>query len=369
MLESYKGFRLQSLFFHLLSVSEAYIECATDLVFKLRKIKKDGGRSGEIADILINAIGETEVGEVSQNFFDLSDKDDKLTFISSNKIPWNDWDEDENPALPYEMPGRNELKVGRAIRYMLTLLGKSVSDKELEDFVNVFKASSENSGLQFKIVSGSHISKYYKEENYFSKHHGTLGNSCMKDEGKGTFKLYTSNEKKVKLLILVDSSDKIHGRALIWKLNESPCNSKFFMDRIYTNRDSDIIKFKKFADENDWFYKKFNVSYIEQSVQFVYKGSDVSGVCRVKLEGDLSKYPYLDTMAFLSKDKKELLNVSDKKCFVLKSVWGERERCEECDGKIIVDTFFSKETLCGECSKGHDILKNLGVETKWNKKV
>ena len=191
MLESYKGFRLQSLFFQLLSISEAYIECASDLIFKLRKIKRDGGRSGEIAEILLNYIGEREVGKVDQNYFDLSDKDDKVTFISSNRIP-DDWEEDENPALPYELKGRGELKVGRAIRYMLTLLGKSISDKDLEDFVNVFKASSE-SGLEFKLVKGEDIAKYYKEENYYSNHefdsedHIRLAN-CIKDI-KGKFGL------------------------------------------------------------------------------------------------------------------------------------------------------------------------------------
>ena len=167
MLKKYSDFRFQNLLFHLLSVSEAYIECASDLIFKLREIKVLGGRSGEIAEILLSAIGEKEVGELSQNFFDLSDKDDKVTFISSNRIPWDDWNEDESPALPYEMPGRSELKVGRAIRYMLTQLGVTISDKDLEDFVNAFKATTE-SGLQFKLVAGDEIAKYYKLENYFS---------------------------------------------------------------------------------------------------------------------------------------------------------------------------------------------------------
>jgi len=367
MISNYNGFRISSLFFSLLSLSESRIECASDLIFKLRKIKSDGGRSGEIAEILLNSIGEIEVGDISQNFFDISDSDDKLTFISSNRIP-DDWDEDENPALPYELRGRSELKVGRAIRYMLTLLGKSVTDKELEDFVNVFKASSE-SGLEFKLVKGEDISKYYKEENYFSKHHGTLGNSCMKEESKKTFKIYTENPKKVKLLILVDPDDKIHGRALVWKLKESPCESQFLMDRVYTNRDSDIIKFKKFADENGWFYKKYNISYSHKSVQFLYRGSEVNGVCSVKLDGDFLNYPYIDTMSFLSKEKDELSNVSSKKCYVLKSVYGDRERCEDCNGDIIVNDWSGNRVLCDECSDGHEELKKLGIETKWNKKV
>jgi hypothetical protein len=368
MVENYKGFRLQNLFFKLLSVSEDYIECASDLIFKLRSIKREGGKSGEIAEILLSAIGKTDVGKVTQNYFDVGDSDDKVTFINTNRIPWDDWDEDESPSLPYEMSGRSELKVGRAIRYMLTLLGKSVTDKDLEDFVNMFKAST-NSGLEFKLVKGDDIAKYYKEENYFSRHHGTLGNSCMKEEGKKTFKIYTENEKKVKLLILIDGGGKIHGRAIVWKLKQSPCESKFMMDRVYTNKDSDVIKFKKFADENDWMYKKFNTSYTNQGVQFVYKGSDVNGVLTVKLDGDFSTYPYIDTMAFLSKEKDELSNVSSKNCYELKSVYGDRETCEDCDGNIIIKDYRGKDVLCSDCSTGHQKLKELGIETKWNKKV
>jgi hypothetical protein len=369
MLESYKEFRLQSLFFQLLSISEAYIECASDLIFRLRSIKRSGGKSGEIAEILLNAIGETEVGKLTQNYFDLSDSDDKLTFISTNRIPWDDWDEDENPSLPYELSSRSDLKVGRAVRYMLNLLGESVTDKDLEDFVNVFKASDDKSELEFKLVKGEDIAKYYKEENYFSKHHGTLGNSCMKEEGKKTFKIYTENPKKVKLLILIDKDEKIHGRALVWKLKESPSDTKYLMDRVYTNKDSDVIKFKKFADENDWMYKKFNTSYTNQGVQFIYKGVDVNGVLTVKLDGDFNSYPYIDTMSFLSKEKNELSNVSSKRCYELKSVYGDRDRCSVCDGDIIIHEYGNKEVLCYDCSTGHKKLKELGIETKWNKKV
>ena len=116
-------------------------------------------------------------------------------------------------------------------------------------------------------------------------------------------------------------------------------------------------------------YKKYNTSYTNQGVQFIYKSSEVNGVLTVKLDGDFSTYPYIDTMAFLSKDKDELSNVSSKKCYELKDVYGDRERCSECDGDIIIQSYYGDNVLCHSCSTGHQKLKELGIETKWNKKV
>ena len=106
-------------------------------------------------------------------------------------------------------------------------------------------------------------------KNYFSSH-GALGGSCMADEGKSTFRVYTENQKKVQLLILIDGDGKIHGRALVWKLKESPCEAKYFMDRVYTNRDSDVNRFKDFANNEGWFYKKKMNSHVDDNVLFVY---------------------------------------------------------------------------------------------------
>jgi hypothetical protein len=70
-------------------------------------------------------------------------------------------------------------------------------------------------------------------------------------------------------------------------------------------------------------------------------------------------------MCFLSKDKNSLSNLSDKKSYYLHGLYGERERCEDCDGGITLDNY---GTLCSNCSSGHQTLKKMGIETKWNKK-
>lgn len=70
-----------------------------------------------------------------------------------------------------------------------------------------------------------------------------------------------------------------------------------------------------------------------------------------------------------SKEKDELSNVSSKKCYVLKNVYGERERCGDCGGDIIIQDYRGNDVLCHDCSSGHQKLRELGIETKWNKKV
>ncbi|MFM7986456.1 MAG: hypothetical protein ACKPKO_44805, partial [Candidatus Fonsibacter sp.] len=109
----------------------------------------------------------------------------------------------------------------KIVNYLCQLRGISVTDSDREAFVNAWKASTEVSTIQFKLVSGEDIAKYYDENKYYNRK-GTLGSSCMRDESKRTFKIYTENPDKVKLLIYVDSDDKIHGRALVWKVKKSP---------------------------------------------------------------------------------------------------------------------------------------------------
>ena len=349
---------------------EGYIYGSSEFLLKLKDLSKDSGAVGDIAKSLYQMISrEAWVGDskIKQNYFDLTDSNDKVSFIQQSKLP-DDWNEDDDPELPYSM-SRNELKIGRAIKYLFDAYDmKKPSDKEVEEFVNAFKASKVDNIREFKLVKGDDIAKYYNEDKYYASH-GTLGGSCMSDEGKKMFKIYTKNPKKVKLLILVDGDDKVHGRAIVWKLDKCPKDgSKYFMDRVYTNSDSDIIKFKKFAKEKGWMYKYINSAHVSDNVKFTFNDNLVYGIVEVELYGDFKKYPFIDTMCFMNKKMTRLSNVPDKKDWFLHEVDGDKLKCDYCDGKIISRGWFGKE-LCSECSSGHEKLKKIGIETKWNKRV
>lgn len=370
MLKKYESFFSDKIKWEIYSILEGYLYGTTDFILRLREMSKSSDKTGEISGNILNWIEQEfwfEDKNIKQNYFDLSSEEDKVSFAMYAKVQGSDYDEDENPDFPFTMPGRGEMKIGRIVKYLYGLKGLRLTDKELEDFVNVWKSSKVESNIEFKLVSGKDIAKYYNSKKYYSGI-GSLGSSCMSEEGKHIFKLYTENPDKVKLLIYVDSDDKVHGRALVWKVKESPCDSKYFMDRIYTIRDSDVNRFKQFADSQGWFYKKINNSHTSENVKFIYKGQNVNGVIKVKLDGDFSEFPFVDTLCYLSKNKKSISNVSDKDCYILHSTYGDYEHCEDCDGDVIESSYGTK-TLCEYCSEGHYTLKKLGIETKWNKKV
>jgi len=371
MITKYDGFILERLKFEIFSLLEGNIYATTEFIMKMKSIAKQSGKVGIIATQILDIIESNQWfpdSKIKQNYFDLVDKDDMVGFINQSKVKDKMDDVYDNPELPYTIPGRGEVKIGKIINYICSLRNISVTDSDRENFVNAWKASSVDSSIQFKLVSGDDIVKYYHYENYYLRS-GSLGGSCMSDESDSIFKIYSENPDKVKLLIYVDSDDKVHGRALVWKVKKSPCESKYFMDRVYTNRDSDVNRFKEFADSQNWFYKRKMNSHVDDNVLFIYKGQDVAGEVKLKLKGDFSNYPFIDTMCFLSKDKDSLSNLSDKKCYHLHDVYGNRERCEDCEGDVIIVNYKGDKELCSSCSAGHEELKGLNIETKWNKKV
>ena len=364
MIRKYNNFLLENLIFQLFSVTEDILQGSTDFVFKFKALSKVKGSTGEIAKFILNLIEKEEFftgRDVKQNYFDLTDKDDKVSFIQPTRIP-KDWFEDENPSLPYEMKGRNEIGIGKIVKSILQLASKyyaeygpsgrtevpEYKDKDIEEFVNNFKALTSDSKLKFELVSGDDIAKYYNKKKYYGEN-GSLGSSCMAEESKGTFKLYVQNPRKVKLLILVDSDDKIHGRALVWKLKDSPCEATYFMDRVYTNRDADVMKFRMFADEKGWLQKKVMNSHTESNIDFVYKGKDISGQITCKLDGECKDYPFVDTLCFLSFKDNILSNLPSKKCSVLHSTFGDSDPCDDCNGSLIE---------CNDCYNDDDGFKD-----------
>jgi len=378
MIKKYNSFLLENFKSNLLLLLESSIYGSSNFILKLQTLSKEKGKVGEIAQTINDVISNGDwFDDVKQNYFDLTDANDKLSFIINDKVPQY-WDSEEDATLPYTMKGRGDVRIGKIIKYLVDLINDNsddlcddlcdVKDKDIENFVNAFKASKIDNSMEFKLVKGSDIAKYYNAKKYFSKS-GSLGGSCMAGEKKKIFDIYTENESKVQLLIYVDKDDLIHGRAIVWKLKDSPCEAKYFMDRIYVNRDFDELKFKKFAEEKGFLYKKRMNSHIESNVRFVYKGKDVFGEVTVKLDGDFGHYPFVDTICFLDDKKKQLSNLPSEGDYMLHSVSGECEPCNNCKGKLYmhlvsknIDFGYSEDELCSECCEGHEELKKIGIE-------
>ena len=194
---------------------------------------------------------------------------------------------------------RNEVGLGRFVNKLFP--GK-YSSKEVEEFVNSFKASLEKSGEKFELVEGVDIDFWYNSDNYKSEK-GTLGSSCMAKK-KNIFGIYTQNMDVCRMLILKED-DKILGRALIWKLesirstdsrvNRNEYNHiEYFMDRQYTNEESDVQKFRNYAKEQNWCYKSYNNHHSYSTVTINNEEKNVNMTIQVKNK-DYNRYPYMDT--------------------------------------------------------------------------
>lgn len=378
-MRTYNNFILEKVTNQLFLLLESDLHASGEFLDRLKEISKSKETYGKIAkDILdgiendhdiwnwTNLVSRKKEVEIKQDFFNITDKEDTVSFLMADKIP-DDFDLDDDASYPYSAKGRGEIKIGRILKYLLSVVDSKIkpSDKDIEKFVNAYKSSKESSEYSFELVSGDEIKKCYNPENYLDDTKGSLGGSCMNDEKKKMFNLYSDNPKVCQILLLKNSEDRIMGRALVWKLSKSPCDAKYFMDRCYTNRDSDEMRFKKYADKKGWLYKKFMNSHDENAVCFMYHGDDIYGEIQVELQdGDFKKYPYLDTLKFLDDDKTYLSNLPFKNSYILEDVFGGCDRCSSCRGKVLIHN-----DVCSSCGDGHYKLAEMGVKTDYTKYI
>ena len=244
--------------------------------------------------------------------------------------------------------GRQEIGVGRGIRALLTSTGEKIVDRELEEFVNLYKSAIDKLNDKFfffEEVKGSDIGYWYNCDNYYMRS-GQLGNSCMSSVDDSYFDIYISNPDRISLVIYKNPEEptKILGRAILWTLNDG----KKFMDRIYTSNDSDIQLFRQYAKENGW-YCKYHNSSTDSGQAYDPEGNSVKLDLTVNIrKGYYKKYPYLDTLKYWNPDSGIISNDSNKGEYTLEDTSGEYgSRCEYCGG--------SQRVECYECSGSGEI--------------
>ena len=306
--------------------------------------------------------------QLAQNWIDVTDKDDTISFISDDRADkWFETDETEDVDQIFKTKSRSEIKIGRFARafignkdIMVYLKNQTPSDiskiinssselkdKDYEDFVNLYKSVGKTEGAKFELVNGKKIKEYYHEDNYAAKI-GQLGNSCMKyDSCQDYFDIYVKNPKVCSLLVYLDNEGKVLGRALVWKLSVSPCKAGYLMDRVYTSKDSDIVKFQTYAESQGWMTKWRNSSSDSDGLVFKYKGQEIVGIVEVKLSSvDYAYYPYMDTLSFIDPKNKLVSNVHGKGRSESNDTEGSIQDCSSCDG----DGEFSGD--CSDCYGG-----------------
>ena len=270
-------------------------------------------------------------GKVFVLFEELTDEDEKRhAVLNKDCLSLADFDDSG-----IWKTSRNPIRIGRLVRPLLRSAGVTVTDREVEEFTNMWKATYDFAAdvlKQFDIVKGSTIAYWYDYGKYVDGG-GTLNNSCMAEVDSDYFEIYTSN-KQVSLVILYDdngqvqdgkyTSTKIKGRAILWDA-ELNGQKEMFMDRIYTTYDSDTDLFKQFAQKNGWFYKDSQSMTPSEYITNGVSKSRPEIIVKVD-NADCDYYPYCDTMCFCFTSSNELRNTQDDdddSMRVLRSTEGE----------------------------------------------
>lgn len=351
-----------------------------------------------IADVLIHQFKRESDIDTKVNFIDCSKSNDRLTFLADVKGQKFLSDRED----PFDVKGRNEVKVGKLVRKLLDAIKNSFkklsyTDQDVEDFVNKYKSSFDKTNGKmdrFRVVSGDEIKKWYYVDNYLSLD-GELGSSCMRyGRCQDYLDIYTKNDN-VKLLVLfsdeveefVDEDtgelikipvDKVIGRSIIWgdcsitenedgivSLSNNTFNgekleyTESFMDRVYTIKDSDKHLFISYAKKNGWWYKETQDSD-EQTYLYGprdnYSDSNPRTIVSSLQTKDLSSYPYTDTLkyylwknGYITNDV-ESARDSGKYIIELESTNGGYD-CMECggEGRIDCDSCSGGEVDCSQC--------------------
>lgn len=265
-----------------------------------------------ISIILLNI--NTEPGI---DFLSPTSKSDMISYLPENKLKSDDLD-------PFNAKGRSQMKVGRLVQKLIPnklILDHKIDGRAIEDFVNRYKAWFDTSSLEFRVVEGQEIKKWYLDENYFApggNYIGTLWNSCMRYHKRQSFlQMYCDNPiKMVCLITKQDGEEKVRSRALLWddvKVIDSDKNFESnikVMDRIYSTFDSDVHLFKKWAKENGYITKWEQSS--KSHIYFDVDNQKTKIKCKIKLDKfNFNYYPYLDTFPYFDIFKGTLRNDID----------------------------------------------------------
>ena len=276
-----------------------------------------------------------------------------LTVVNENNLRYVDVNQ-----LPFQQ-NRQTIRTGRGVKALLSKSDFKFTDADIEQFVNKYKSAWDAMNdifRKFELVSGDDIANWYDYSNY-AEQRGTMGSSCMKAVSPSYFDIYTKNPDKCSLLILKsDDGQKIKGRALVWKLDNPQVT---YVDRIYTNNDSDVELFKQYAYSKGWYHKPNQSSSNDYSM-VGKEGTKREGnlVVNLKSDGDYRNYPYLDTLKYFNTSSGKLTTEEMRgygDYITLEDTggrWIEDEECDNCGGNGRVDCYEcdgdGKKT-CREC--------------------
>lgn len=235
----------------------------------------------------------------------------KMTYLPAGKLT------EVTDNETWATKDRTEIAYGRGLRKIFSYSGCIPSDAYIEKLSNYLRGQYEFNG-NFKIVDKEEI-KYWYHMNQYAENQGTLDNSCMKKPSCQEYlELYVQNPDTVSMLIATkhDDSDKLIGRALVWKT----IKGDIFMDRIY-GTDQTIQAFLEYAKDNGWYAKRHQNHHApHESID--PNGQITNKTFTVKVDtSQLDYLPYMDTFKYSEDINEGYLNNQEGN-YVLENIDG-----------------------------------------------
>lgn len=225
---------------------------------------------------------------------------------------------------------KQRMKLGRLLNHLIKLDSfATLSTKitiQIEQIVNTYKSWYDfKNNYNFVEYKGGQILNGYSRSKFFYNvgwsDDSMLWRSCMNDK-LDFLDLYANNEDKVTLLVLEDKQRKIHGKALLWNLDNI---DNLFLDRVYYYKESILRTFNDFAIENDWLYRTQSIDgfhWLKKDIE--YDRNALKMKVHLDVRG-IKRFPYMDSMIYL-KSNGLISNLPPRfaKSFRLHSTHGHR---------------------------------------------
>lgn len=217
---------------------------------------------------------------------------EKIKFDTANRI-----------EIVFEGKNKNRFsqiwKCGKFFEIVLkNLLNLRILEQELFIFISivlgsyVFSCILKNENL--KIKKDENVTYYYDSQNHF-KGTGSLSKSCMNDRLYDV-EFYNIIEN-VNIIAVVNSSDKVLARALLWNTNKG-----LYLDRCYMVDDIFQAGFYQYVTEKykiDYFYDFYRHSYSSSPRMYVLITKDeIDKLIEYYIYDSDNQIPYFDTFSF-----------------------------------------------------------------------
>lgn len=248
--------------------------------------------------------------------------------------------------LLYDPTKRYHSSAGKAIRRVLNAFGESFTDKQIDEFVALYKLESfkecgDLGDLLYEELKGEDIRWAYYHKNYYGSG-GTLHGSCMRYcNCQDYLNIYVENPDKISLAVL-KKEGLIAARALVWNHEDD-----VLFDRVYYTDEKTRITLQ--AKLESLGYKN------------VYDGDYKDDTYFIPLaQTDFRYYPYMDTFQYLKIGKGLSNNCSRNYDWELTNADGgpmhEGWECGCCQDRVDEDSLYyidrgrsRGERLCNDC--------------------